>query len=385
MTLKLSKEEKQEIAKKLNDASAEQKSDVIIETFAELNELAHQDLIREIMDDSSRSSADSEYREKLKLRTLSKEENDFYEILKTDPKQALTAKQIDIIPQTMVDLTLEDVRERSRIAELIDFAPSTVSKWILAEKSATYSWGKLDSELKETISGTIKVLNYELGKMYAVLILPKQIRALSNEFVDKYFMAILNEAVYDGIDYSYINGTGADMPIGITKLTDTKNEDGTAKDKTVRTDIKGFSPKHMKNVKKILTNNGKRVIEKLYLICNPSDQYEYVEPALYGETLGGGYIQKTPQKIEVIPCVECKQGVGIFTIPHKYKMGFSGIKLNEYKETLAMDDADLIICTLAANGRAVDDNTSVPFDITKLEEYVPTFKTVTESNTPPAA
>lgn len=36
----------------------------------------------------------------------------------------------------------------------------------------------------------------------------------------------------------------------------------------------------------------------------------------------------------------------------------------------AMDDADLIIAACSANGRAVDDNVAVIFDVTKLEEYV---------------
>ena len=37
------------------------------------------------------------------------------------------------------------------------------------------------------------------------------------------------------------------------------------------------------------------------------------------------------------------QGKAIFVLPKKYVMGFSGFKVNEYKETKALDDADLII------------------------------------------
>lgn len=35
-----------------------------------------------------------------------------------------------------------------------------------------------------------------------------------------------------------------------------------------------------------------------------------------------------------------------------------------------MENADLIIASCYANGRAVDDNVAVIFDVTKLEEYV---------------
>ena len=51
-------------------------------------------------------------------------------------------------------------------------------------------------------------------------------------------------------------------------------------------------------------------------------------------------------------------------------MGATAFRINEYKETKAMDDMDLVIGKCYANGRAIDDNCAVVFDVTKLEEYV---------------
>jgi hypothetical protein len=56
-------------------------------------------------------------------------------------------------------------------------------------------------------------------------------------------------------------------------------------------------------------------------------------------------------------------------------MGFSGLKVDEYKETKAIEDADLFIAKVEANGRADDDESAVVFDVTKLEEYVIPVKT----------
>ena len=66
----------------------------------------------------------------------------------------------------------------------------------------------------------------------------------------------------------------------------------------------------------------------------------------------------------------CPQGKAAFTIKDVYVMGVTGVRFDEYKETKALDDADLIIGKCHANGRAVDDNCAVVFDVTKLEEYV---------------
>ncbi len=53
------------------------------------------------------------------------------------------------------------------------------------------------------------------------------------------------------------------------------------------------------------------------------------------------------------------------------------MQITEYKETLAADDADLIVGKVYANGRAVADNVAYVFDVTKLEEFVPEFKAIT--------
>jgi len=46
-----------------------------------------------------------------------------------------------------------------------------------------------------------------------------------------------------------------------------------------------------------------------------------------------------------------------------------------------MDDADVIIGKCYANGRAVDDDCAVVFDVTKLEEYVLPVQQVTVPQT----
>lgn len=66
-------------------------------------------------------------------------------------------------------------------------------------------------------------------------------------------------------------------------------------------------------------------------------------------------------------------------------MGMNGMQITEYKETLAADDADLIVGKVYANGRAVADNVAYVFDVTKLEEFVPEFKAITTVESLPAS
>ena len=97
------------------------------------------------------------------------------------------------------------------------------------------------------------------------------------------------------------------------------------------------------------------------------------------KSLFKGTLETVRKQNEVIAEPKCATGTGIFTIADAYVMGMSGITVDEFKETKALDDADLFIAKAYANGRADDDNTAYVFDTTKLVEFVPTINTKTVS------
>ena len=365
----LSEEVKDKVKQLLDNAPAEEKADAIMQSIEMIEEAMHADLINQVVSEAERASHDAEFKKQLGLRTLSKEEKEFYEGFK-DIKQSLTAKQIDVIPTEIIDRTLDDVKKASPILKLVNMAPANVKKWIVASHSGTAVWGELTDTIKGELSAEISALNIELHMLSAYLVIPKAIRELSMEFVDRYFMAILSEAMQDGLVKGYLDGDGKTGPIGIFRQINETNGDGTQKAKTVSTKITKFSPKGLAGVRKTLTNNGMRTVDKLYLICNPADEAEYVDPCMYGEVLTGGYINKSFIDIEKIVDANCPQGKAVFTIAGYYTMGATGVRVTEYDQTKAMENADLIIANCYANGRAVDDNVAVIFDVTKLEEYV---------------
>ena len=348
----LNQEVKDKVKQLLDNAPAEEKAEAIMQSIEMINEAAHADLIQQVVAEAERASRDAEYKSKLGLRNLSQEEKKFYENFK-DIKQAFTANQIDIIPTEIIDRTLDDVK-----------------KWIVASHSGAAVWGPLTDAIKGELSAEVTALNIDLHKLTAYLVIPKSIRELSMEFVDRYFMAILSEAMQDGLVKGYLDGDGKTGPIGIFRQIGSVESAGTNKAKTVLTTVTKFSPKGLAPVRKTLTNDGKRVVDKLYLICNPSDEAEYVDPCMYGEALTGGYVNKSFIDIEKIVDANCPKGKAAFTIAGYYTMGTAGVRVDEYDQTKAIEDADLIVAKCHANGRAVDDNVAVIFDVTKLEEYV---------------
>lgn len=370
---KVNQELQEKVVELLNNS--EDKSKAIYEAIEMLNEAQHQDLIEQLQIENEAFKANSQLNEKLGLRALSKNEKSFYEKL---INQSVTVKQGDVLPTELIDNTLASVKEASDTLKLVQMAPAGVKKWLVAEKTGTASWAGLTDALTAELTATITSMNIEVNKLYVLLVVPKAIRELSLPFVDKYFSAILAEAMHDGLVDGYLNGNGKVAPIGIFKQIGAVNTDSTHKDKTVSATITGFSPKQLAPVKKALSNDGNRKVNKLYLIANPSDVYEYVEPALYYQG-ANGYISTSRTEIEVIEEPMCKKGKAAFTLDQMYVLGMDSIKVDEYKETKALEDANVLIGKVYANGRATDDNTAFIFDVTKLVEYVPTYNSVTSA------
>ena len=357
--------------------SSEDKSKAIVDVIEMLQSAQHESLIAQLQAENEEFKANEQLASKLGLRSLSANEKLFYEKL-TKAKQAVTLTQTDVLPTEIIDRTLADVKEASETLKLVNIAPAGVQKWLVGSQSGVASWAGLTDALTAELTASITSMNIEVNKLYVLLVVPKAIRELALPLVDKYFSAILAEAMHDGLVDGYLNGNGKVAPIGIFKQIGAVNVDSTHKAKTVNATLTGFGPKQLGAVKTYLSNGGKRSVNKMYLIANPSDVYAYIEPALFYFN-GNGYVSTSKTEIEVIEEPMCKAGQACLTLDKTYTLGMGAIRVDEFKETKALDDADLFIGKAYANGRADDDNTAYVFNPTKLVEYVPVYQSKTEA------
>lgn len=375
---KMNEELKNKALQMIESAEADKKAEAIVEAMAMIQTAAHEELVNQILDEAAQARGNSELRKAQGLRSdFSENEKNFYSRLKAGAKQSVTANQIDIIPTQIVDATLNDVKKASRITSLINFAPAGVQKWLTASKTGAAAWGALTASITAELTAAISSVAFDVNKLQAFCAIPKAIRDLEIGYVDKYFRAILAEAMQDGIAAGYLNGDGKVAPIGIMRKIDQTESDGTHSAKAVVSTITGFSPAQLYPVLQTLCHGGLRAVSGLTLICNPLDEYQYVNPALYGDSITGGYVQKSAVPIDVIADANCTQGYAVFTMPGYYVMGFNGVEVKEYKEAGALDDVDYLIAKAYGNGRAADNDTAVVIDVTQLEAYIPKVEEVT--------
>ena len=367
----ISEEFKNEVIAEINQS--EDKGTAIFEAAEKIVLAQNEDLVNQILADVEATRGNEEAMRQAGIRTnFTEEEKGFYNKLKAGAKayQSVSANQEDIIPVRIIDATLVDVKQPSGITSLIDFAPAGVQKWLTASKSGVAAWGALTGSIVSELTAAISPFSLDVNKLHAFCAIPKAIRDLEIGYVDKYFRAILAEAMQDGIAAGYLNGDGKVAPIGIMRKIGQVESDGTHSTKSVLTTITGFSPAQLAPVLATLSKNGLRPVKGLTLVCNPLDEYQYVNPALYGDSVTGGFVQKTFLPINVIADANMEQGKAVFTMPGFYSMGFMGVKVNEYKEVGALDDVDYLIAKVYGNGRATDDNAAVVFDVTELVPYI---------------
>ena len=376
-TAPITEETKNKVAEMLN--KAEDKGAALTEAMELMVAETQQNLIQQVVAEAERASRDAEFKKSLGLANLSENEKKFFQYICAGAKMAVTANQIDIIPTETVDRTLADVRTEYPIVNLINFAPANVKHWLTGSKTGGAVWGALTSAITSSgeLSATIAALNIEVNKLYAYCIIPKSIRDLEIGYVEKYFRAILKEAMYDGIVTGYLDGDGKTAPIGILRQIGTVSGDGTHAAKSVNGTLTGFSPLQLAPVLTALSNNGKRAVREIVVIARPTDMYTYVNPALYGDSISGGYVSKSFMPTKTIEEPNMPANKAVITIPGVYTMGFSGMKVNDYKETKAMDDADLLIAKVYGNGRAEDDACAYVFNPANLIPYIPQVESVT--------
>ena len=368
-----------ELKAKIETANAEGKTEAILSAMSEFVESSTKEIVEQYAAEAQRANSDAEFAKSLGLRTLNKDEKAFYAKFGTSVKAALTFDQDDLIPTTIIERTLDSVKKESGLLGYVRLAPAGVKKWISAAATGAAAWGAMTAAISAELSATITGINMDAFRLAAYLLVPKGIVALGEAYVDRYFRAILAEAMVDGLEYAVIDGDGKDEPIGFSRLLST-SVDGVHTAKTAVA-LASFAPAHYGAVIETLTNGGKRAVEKVLLICNPADYFGKILPASMA-FVNGAWAPAFSFPTVVIQSVNVDEGAPVLALPDMYDLGIQAIQVGVYKETKALDDVDVLIAKTYGNGRPVDDACAVVLDISALAAYVPSVLVANPTTAP---
>lgn len=390
--LDLINQEKAKIIQQMNDAIAKNDPDAFQSAFVDLCEKIQENVLeqaKELIGETDRRILESRG-----VRQLTSKETEYYQKLieamkAANPKQAV--ENIDVVmPETIIDRVFDDLKKNHPLLSKIQFTSVTGLTRMMMNTNGFQkaAWGKLCAKIIEELTSGFKEVDVTLDKLSAFLPVCKAMLDLGPTWLDSYVRQVLYEALANGLEDGIVNGTGLDMPIGMTKqVGDSVTVTGGKYPDKTPIAITKLDNIQLGKVTAILTLDDKgqtRRIDSLIMLVNPQDYYAKVLAASQYMIPGGGYASSLPFPIEIIQSPAVPLGKAVYGIARLYFLG-SGIENNGrimYSDDYRfLEDERVYLIKMYAHGFAVDNNAFVVLDISNLQPAyykVETVETVTD-------
>lgn len=293
----------------------------------------------------------------------------------SNPQQAITGIT-DVMPKTVIDAVFEDLVSEHPLLDAVGFTNTSglIEYLVNTNGVETATWGILTAEVVKELTGGFKKVNLTLSKLSAFLPVAKSMLDHGPEYMDRYVRATLTESLAFGAEYGIADGTGKNMPIGMTRQVGTGVvvTDGVYPRKTAVV-ITDLSPSTYATILGTLTtgpNSKKRKVSEVLLLCNPADYVSKIFPATTIRGADGRYINDVfPFPTKVIQSVECPEGYAVMGLPKRYFMGIGTAKSGkiEYSDEYKfLEDERMYLVKLYGHGEPLDNNAFVYLNISGL-------------------
>lgn len=370
--------EKKAIVQKMNDAIKDGDPEQFQAAFVELCDKIQENVLEQAK--AIVEETDQKILSDRGVRQLTSKEREYYQKLSeamkaSNPKQAV--ENLDVVmPFTILDKVFEDLKTNHPLLSKIQFTSVTGLTRMMMNTNGYQkaAWGKLCAEIIQELTSGFKEVDVTLSKLSAFLPVCKAMLDLGPEWLDRYVREVLYEALANGLEDGIVNGTGKDMPIGMTRqVGESVSVKGGEYPEKKAIKITKFDDVQLGKLAAIMAINEKgqsRAVDSLILVVNPADYFSKVLPATQRPAPGGGYVSTLPFPIDVIQSPAVAVGKAVFGMSKLYFMG-SGIEnggrilySDDYR---FLEDERVYLIKMYGHGFAIDDNAFVLLDIAELQ------------------
>jgi len=309
---------------------------------------------------------------------LTSEETKFYDavvqIAKTKGATTQSLSDVDtVMPQTIYDEIFAEIKRNHPLIDKVDLVNTRniSAKWLLnTGLSGVAGWGELCAEIDDEIKSGFTAVEVQMNKLSAYMYICLTLLDLGYEWLHRYCVMCLAEALATALEKAIIQGTGSNQPIGMIKQIAARGETqpvpAVTKDTVNVTDL---TPATLGYIAKRLSNGGKRKVENMIMVVNPLDAYDKVMPATTVMNAQGEYVRRTAMPLDIVESSEVPQGKAVFGIAKNYWLG-CGLgkdgKVTYSDDFKFLDDVRTIKHKIVAGGQAKDDASFIYADISSL-------------------
>ena len=310
---------------------------------------------------------DREVMSKRGLNTLTAQEKTYYNEVIGGAGFSGTEK---LMPATIFERVFEDLKANHPLLSKIQFTNTTgITEFITRNNEVEAAWwGSLVSTITKKLEIAFKKESTELYKLSAYVPVAKAMLDLGPAWLDKFVREILGESLAIALESAIIKGTGKGEPIGMDKDLEAAVTAGVYTNKTLVA-LTDFLPETLgTKVMLPLTRTGKRVVDSVIAVVNPSDYWGKIFAMTTMKTMDGSYIYGVmPIPVDFVQSVS--QTVGTMTVgmPKDYFLGVGSTQKVEYSDQYHfLEDERVYIVKQYANGKPVDNLSFINFDISAL-------------------
>ena len=300
----------------------------------------------------------------------------------------------EIMPETIIEDVMRGITQDHPLLSKIKFQyVGYATKWIIDDSTVQKgAWGRIDAKITAEIEGSLKVIDLTQSKYSAFVVIPLAIIDLGPVWMDAYIRAVLTEAIATGVEDAIVNGTGVDMPVGLTRDPNSSFDQSNGYTEKTAVEVTSFAPAEYGALvaKLAKTEKGKpRKFQKVQLLCNMTDYLTKIMPATTTLAADGtGYVHDLfPFPTEPIVTNALADGKAVLCLLDQYTLAAGSRRNNvtEFDDSIGFLDHTRTFRNVSYfDGRAVDNTVAVVLDISDLNPAYVTVKiadTVTNETT----
>ncbi len=317
-------------------------------------------------------------------RLLTIEEKTYYNALAEamkaeDPKQAVNNLDV-VMPETVINRVMDELETEHPLLSKINFMATNGAIRVMMNTNGEEMavWGPLCADIVKELTAGFKEVDARLLKLSAFIPVCKAMLDLGPEWLDNFVRRILYEALANGLEYGLVDGTGKDMPIGMTRhVGEGVTVTGGVYPRKNKIKLNALTPDAIGNLLGLMavdTNGKARKIREVVLLVNPGDYFRKIMPATTLMAPDGTYRNDVmPYPMSIIQTSAVDPGEAVIGLAYRYfaAAGSSTRGRIEYSDDYRfLEDERVYIIKAYANGMPMDDNAFLLLDITDIKPAV---------------
>ncbi|MFC4652641.1 phage major capsid protein [Lactococcus nasutitermitis] len=278
-----------------------------------------------------------------------------------------------ILPLEIVNQVFVELKEAHPLLDIIKFQNMGLNLRALTTDSIygdAAVWGEVFGDIQGQLKQVFHQTDFSQNKLTAYVVIPKDALANGYDWLKTFVTIQISEAIAVALETALVQGDGKHKPVGLMKdlSKGTADADGlvTYGDKEATLDLSAMTPQNAAQVLapalKTMAINAKGIPVSIdghvKLLVSPADYYT-VLAQFTSLNAYGVYTSTLPFGITLVSSIGVPANKSVLFVDNRYWSYMGNMTLQEFDQTLALQDLQLYTSKSFYYGKPYDNNASV--------------------------